>query len=111
MPFVLSRRCTRRSRRTIYSSAASSAMSSTLAYGALCRGLLSGRMTAATQFGGDDLRRHDPKFQMPRFQNYLDAVVALEGFAQEDYGKRVIHLALRLELHRGGTNIALRGAR
>ena len=35
----------------------------TLAYGALCRGLLSGRMTAQTQFAGDDLRKHDPKFQ------------------------------------------------
>ena len=33
----------------------------TLAYGALCRGLLSGRMNAATQFSGDDLRRNDPK--------------------------------------------------
>ena len=35
----------------------------TLAYGALCRGLLSGRMTAQTQFSGDDLRKSDPKFQ------------------------------------------------
>jgi aryl-alcohol dehydrogenase-like predicted oxidoreductase len=43
----------------------------TLAYGSLCRGLLTGRMTAATQFGGDDLRRQDPKFQMPRFQHYI----------------------------------------
>jgi aryl-alcohol dehydrogenase-like predicted oxidoreductase len=83
----------------------------TLAYGALCRGLLSGQMTAATQFGGDDLRRHDPKFQMPRFQNYLDAVAALDGFAQENYGKRVIHLALRWVLDRADTNIALWGAR
>jgi len=31
-------------------------------YGALCRGLLSGRMRADTAFGGDDLRRSDPKF-------------------------------------------------
>ena len=34
-----------------------------LAYGSLCRGLLSGRMKADTQFSGDDLRRSDPKFQ------------------------------------------------
>ena len=39
----------------------------TLAYGALCRGLLSGRMNGRTSFAGDDLRRNDPKFQAPRF--------------------------------------------
>src|ERR1700690_2922656 len=39
-----------------------------LAYGALCRGLLSGRMDAGTTFTGDDLRKSDPKFQPPRFQ-------------------------------------------
>lgn len=83
----------------------------TLAYGSLCRGLLTGRMTPATQFGGDDLRRQDPKFQMPRFQHYLDAVAALDAFARENYGKRVIHLALRWVLDRADTNIALWGAR
>jgi aryl-alcohol dehydrogenase-like predicted oxidoreductase len=83
----------------------------TLAYGSLCRGLLTGRMTAATQFGGDDLRRQDPKFQMPRFQHYLDAVAALDEFARANYGKRVIHLALRWVLDRAATNIALWGAR
>src|SRR5437879_7209921 len=31
-----------------------------LGYGALCRGLLSGRMKASTAFDGDDLRRTDP---------------------------------------------------
>src|SRR5712672_2882164 len=45
-----------------------------LAYGSLCRGLLSGRMNSQTQFDGDDLRRHDPKFQAPRFAQYLQAV-------------------------------------
>jgi aryl-alcohol dehydrogenase-like predicted oxidoreductase len=83
----------------------------TLAYGSLCRGLLSGRMSAATQFEGDDLRRQDPKFQIPRFQHYLDAVDALDRFARENYGKRVIHLALRWVLDRADTNIALWGAR
>ena len=34
----------------------------TFGYGALCRGLLSGRMRPDTTFGGDDLRRSDPKF-------------------------------------------------
>src|SRR2546430_17251804 len=34
----------------------------TFGYGALCRGLLSGRMRRDTTFAGDDLRRSDPKF-------------------------------------------------
>src|SRR5216684_8352548 len=33
-----------------------------LGYGALCRGLLSGRMQANTAFGGDDVRHSDTKF-------------------------------------------------
>ncbi len=41
-----------------------------LRYGALCRGLLSGRMTANTNFDGDDLRKVDPKFQGKRFSQY-----------------------------------------
>src|SRR5690242_726706 len=48
-----------------------------LSYGALCRGLLSGRMHAATKFEGDDLRNVDPKFQGARFSQYLAAVDAL----------------------------------
>jgi aryl-alcohol dehydrogenase-like predicted oxidoreductase len=83
----------------------------TLAYGALCRGLLSGRMTDATQFTGDDLRRHDPKFLAPRFGSYLRAVGELDRFARENYGKAVLHLALRWVLDRSDTNIALWGAR
>jgi aryl-alcohol dehydrogenase-like predicted oxidoreductase len=83
----------------------------TIAYGALCRGLLSGRMTNATDFAGDDLRKHDPKFQVPRFAHYLDAVEQLDRFARDTYGKRVIHLALRWVLDRADTNIALWGAR
>ena len=83
----------------------------TLAYGSLCRGLLSGRMTAQTQFAGDDLRKVDPKFQPPRFTQYLRAVERLDRFAQENYGRRVIHLALRWVLDRQDSTIALWGAR
>jgi aryl-alcohol dehydrogenase-like predicted oxidoreductase len=82
-----------------------------LAYGALCRGLLAGRMTSAKQFTGDDLRRHDPKFQPPRFEQYLNAVTRLDQFATENYGRRVIHLALRWVLDRSEGTIALWGAR
>jgi aryl-alcohol dehydrogenase-like predicted oxidoreductase len=82
-----------------------------LAYGAICRGLLSGRMNPDTAFEGDDLRRTDPKFQSPRFVQYLDAVQLLDRFAKENYGKRVIHLALRWVLDQPGVTSALWGAR
>jgi transcriptional regulator with XRE-family HTH domain len=83
----------------------------TLTYGALCRGLLSGRMSAETQFQGDDLRRLDPKFRAPRFAQYLTAVERLDRFARDRYGKRVIHLAVRWLLDRTGVGVALWGAR
>jgi aryl-alcohol dehydrogenase-like predicted oxidoreductase len=82
----------------------------TFGYGALCRGLLSGRMRANTKFNGDDLRRADPKFQEPRFGQYLAAVDRLDRLAQERFGKRVIHLAVRWMLDQGITS-ALWGAR
>ena len=84
---------------------------STLVYGSICRGLLSGRMNAQTVFSGDDLRRTDPKFQQPRYGQYLDAVERLDRFAREKHGKRVIHLALRWVLDRAGVSAALWGAR
>jgi aryl-alcohol dehydrogenase-like predicted oxidoreductase len=80
-----------------------------LGYGALCRGLLSGRMRAGTVFDGDDLRRNDPKFIMPRFAQYLAALDRLDRLARR-FGKRVIHLAVRWMLDQGITS-ALWGAR
>lgn len=82
----------------------------TFGYGALCRGLLSGRMRADTTFEGDDLRRTDPKFIEPRFAQYLAAVERLDRLAQRRFGKRVIHLAIRWVLDQGITS-ALWGAR
>jgi aryl-alcohol dehydrogenase-like predicted oxidoreductase len=82
----------------------------TFGYGALCRGLLSGRMRADTAFGGDDLRRSDPKFVQPRFAQYLAAVQRLDQLAQRRFGKRVIQLAVRWMLDQGITT-ALWGAR
>jgi aryl-alcohol dehydrogenase-like predicted oxidoreductase len=81
-----------------------------LAYGALCRGLLTGKITALTRFEGDDLRRNDPKFQRPRLDQYLAAVKALDDFARDRFGKSVLALAVRWMLDRGDT-IALWGAR
>ena len=82
----------------------------TFGYGALCRGLLSGRMRPDTKFEGDDLRRTDPKFLEPRFAQYLAAVGGLDQLAQQCFGKRVIHLAVRWILDQGITT-ALWGAR
>jgi aryl-alcohol dehydrogenase-like predicted oxidoreductase len=82
----------------------------TLGYGALCRGLLSGRMRADTRFQGDDLRRIDPKFQPPRFAQYLDAVRQLDELAQRRFHRRVIDLAVRWMLDQG-ISVALWGAR
>ncbi|MFZ4832886.1 aldo/keto reductase [Rouxiella sp. Mn2063] len=81
-----------------------------LAYGALCRGLLSGRMQGTTTFAEDDLRSFDPKFQSPRFAQYLAAVEELTQLAQERFGKSMLALAVRWVLDNGPT-IALWGAR
>jgi aryl-alcohol dehydrogenase-like predicted oxidoreductase len=83
---------------------------STFGYGALCRGLLSGRMRPDSKFEGDDLRRTDPKFQPPRFGECLAAVERLDQLAQRRFHKRVIHLAVRWMLDQGITT-ALWGAR
>lgn len=81
-----------------------------LAYGALCRGLLAGKMSPSTRFDGDDLRKVDPKFQSPRFEQYLAAVAALEDYARARHDKTVLALAIRWILDKGPT-IALWGAR
>jgi aryl-alcohol dehydrogenase-like predicted oxidoreductase len=82
-----------------------------LAYGALCRGLLTGKVTNTTQYPADDLRSSDPKFQPPRREQYLAAVAQLEKLAHERYRKSVLALAVRWVLDRGGNTLALWGAR
>jgi len=81
----------------------------TLTYGALCRGLLSGAINQNTKFKGDDLRKTDPKFQPPRFEQYLNAVNLLERYARERYGKGVLALAVRWVLDQPGVSVALWG--
>jgi aryl-alcohol dehydrogenase-like predicted oxidoreductase len=82
----------------------------TLGYGALCRGLLSGRMRADTTFEGDDLRQLDPKFQPPRYAQYLAAVERFDQLAHDRFHRRVIQLAVRWMLDQG-ISVALWGAR
>jgi aryl-alcohol dehydrogenase-like predicted oxidoreductase len=82
-----------------------------LTYGVLCRGLLSGKMSADTKFSGDDLRRVDPKFTQPRYPQYLSAVRRLDELARTRYGKTVIDLAVRWTLDQPGVGAVLWGAR
>jgi aryl-alcohol dehydrogenase-like predicted oxidoreductase len=81
-----------------------------LTYGALCRGLLGGRMTPERKFEGDDLRKYDPKFQGEALRQRLEAVDELKKLARERFGKSVVALAVRWVLDKGPT-IALWGAR
>lgn len=82
-----------------------------LTYSSLCRSLLAGRLTAETPIPEGDIRRVDPKFQQPRFGQYLRAVAELDAFAQKQFGKRVLHLAVRWVLDRPGISAALWGAK
>ncbi|HEX2226267.1 MAG TPA: aldo/keto reductase [Candidatus Binatia bacterium] len=82
-----------------------------IAYGALCRGLLSGGITAETVFAEGDIRRMDPKFRPPHLSRYVKAVARLDLLARERHGKRVLHLAVRWLLDQPGVGIALWGAR
>jgi aryl-alcohol dehydrogenase-like predicted oxidoreductase len=83
----------------------------TLTYGSLCRGLLTGRIDERTRFTGDDLRQTDPKFQPPRFAQYLQAVRHLARFAHDQHRKSVLALAVRWALDQPGVSVALWGAR
>ncbi|TYB33903.1 MAG: aldo/keto reductase [Flexistipes sinusarabici] len=82
-----------------------------ITYGAICRGLLSGKMTEDKTFEGDDLRKIDPKFKGDRFKQYLSAVDKLDKFARENYGKTVMNLAIRWVLDKTKIGTALLGAR
>ncbi|HYW03518.1 MAG TPA: aldo/keto reductase [Gammaproteobacteria bacterium] len=83
----------------------------TLTYGALCRGMLSGRMSASRRFEGDDLRNTDPKFRPRRFEQYLAAVGALERLARDRFGRSLLGLAVRWVLDQPGVSVALWGGR
>lgn len=82
-----------------------------MTYGALCRGLLSGKMSKDSEFEVGDLRKDtDPKFQGETFKYHLEAVEKLEQYAEREVGKDVLHLAVRWILDKG-TDAAIWGAR
>ena len=82
-----------------------------LGYGAICRGLLSGRVGLGTTFPDGDIRNYDPKFQSPRLERYLDAVGRLDQLARSRFNRRVVHLAVRWLLDRYAGMVPLWGAR
>lgn len=83
----------------------------TLLYSSLCRGLLTGKMKPDSTWEGDDLRNVDPKYQSPRYEQYLYAVQKLDDYVRTHHGKRIIHLAIRWILQQPGANIPLWGSR
>jgi len=82
-----------------------------LTYSSLCRSLLGGRVQRGMKFEDGDIRAVDPKFQEPRFSQYMTAVERLTEFARERYGKSIIELAARWVLDRLGVSVALWGAK
>jgi aryl-alcohol dehydrogenase-like predicted oxidoreductase len=82
-----------------------------LTYSSLCRSLLGGRLTRGMTFPDGDIRTADPKFQEPRFSQYLNAVDKLAAFARGRFGKSVLELAARWVLDRPGVTAALWGAK
>jgi len=82
-----------------------------LTYSSLCRSMLGGRLTWGMTFPEGDIRTADPKFQEPRFAQYLKAVDQLADFARARYDKSVLELAARWVLDRPGVSVALWGAK
>jgi aryl-alcohol dehydrogenase-like predicted oxidoreductase len=82
----------------------------TMAYGGLCRGLLTGKFSGDETFPRGDLRRADPKFKPDRFKQYINAVDALRKVAGK-YHKTLAQFALRWALQQPGITTVLAGAR
>ena len=82
----------------------------TLAYGGLCRGLLTGKFKGNEQFPKGDLRRADPKFKPDQFKKYVKAVDAIKPIA-ESYCKSPAQFALRWAIQQPGITCVIAGAR
>jgi aryl-alcohol dehydrogenase-like predicted oxidoreductase len=82
-----------------------------LTYGVLCRGLLSGKISAERSFAPGDLRRFDPKLRRKRLPQYLAAVERLAQLARERHDRSVLALAVRWALQQPGVGSVLWGVR
>lgn len=67
---------------------------STIVYGALVRGLLSGKYGQAAEFGNNDTRSIDPEYRGPQLTRNLALVEALQSTAAR-YGRSAGQTALR----------------
>ncbi len=81
-----------------------------VAYGVLCRGLLTGKFSAGDSFPAGDLRGFDPKFQAEAFRHYLSAAEDLRFIARAR-DCSLGQLAARWALQQPGISIVLWGAR
>ncbi|HMG84537.1 MAG TPA: aldo/keto reductase [Terracidiphilus sp.] len=82
-----------------------------LTYSSLCRSMLGGRVRRGMTFEAGDIRAVDPKFQEPRFGQYMTAVERLTVLARTRFGKSVAQLSVRWVLDRPGISVALWGAK
>lgn len=81
-----------------------------LAYGALCRGLLSGKFQKHVSFPRDDIRSFDPKFTEGRLSEYLGATQTISEIAAS-LKLTAAQLAIRWVAAKPGVTSALAGAR
>lgn len=81
-----------------------------LVYGPLAHGLLSGRMTADTQFAADDWRAHSSDFTGKAFRQNLHVVERLKRYA-DAHGITLPRLAVAWTLSHPVVHVAIVGAR
>ena len=79
------------------------------AYRSLCQGLLTGQLKEDTDYSGHVVKKDDPKYRQPRYNQYLAAVKKLDELARAKYECGVLDLAIQWILDNKGT-IALWGA-
>jgi aryl-alcohol dehydrogenase-like predicted oxidoreductase len=83
---------------------------STLSYSSLALGLLTGKVSAARVFEGDDQRAADPRFSAENRQHAADFAAALAPLAAAQ-GASVAQLVIAWTIQRPGITFALCGAR
>lgn len=82
----------------------------TLSYSSLALGLLTGKISAARVFEGDDQRTADPRFSPENRQSAADFAAALKPLADE-HGASIAQLVIAWTLCQPGITFALCGAR
>jgi len=81
-----------------------------LTYGAICRGLLSGKFSADSEIKSGDIRYGDPKFKKGNLKYYTSATQKLNSFAAER-DATCAQMAIQWTAKQPGVTCALVGAR